>query len=156
MANLTADEILRLKQAFVTNDKDGTLVERLKNLLNNDVGPQGVTYTIGAEAGNVITVACQLTDADGDDMAIACVVEQYLSSDSAGQTRVAAATSLASGTDGTILTEFTSNSHWTTTSEADGDIDIAIGDASGAATYYLNTVLPNGKIVTSSVITFAA
>lgn len=124
-------------------------------LLTSDAGIQ-VGYTIGAESANTITVSCQLRDSVGTDIAYAAVVEQYLSSDSAGQTAVAAATSLASGTDGTILTEFTSNKHWSVVSEADGDIDIVVGDAVGAATYYLNTVLPGGMVVTSAVLTFAA
>lgn len=115
-----------------------------------------IAYTIGAEAGNVITVACQVKDQNGYDVEEVVHFEQYLSSDSAGQTRVAATTSLAAGTDGTILTEYTSNSHWSAVTESDGDLDIAIGDAGGAATYYLNTVIPSGKVVTSSVITFAA
>jgi len=40
------------------------------------------------------------------------------------------------------------------TSEADGDIDVAITD-SGAPTYYLAVVLPNGKLNVSGAITFA-
>ena len=40
--------------------------------------------------------------------------------------------------------------------EADGDIDITIGDASGAATYYLVLVMPSGELVVSDAITFAA
>jgi hypothetical protein len=38
-------------------------------------------------------------------------------------------------------------------SEADGDIDLAIGEA-GAGTWYLVLVLPNGKLVVSDAITF--
>lgn len=124
-------------------------------LLREDAGID-VTYTIGAENANVITVSCQFHDQNGVDVAYAVGVQQYLSSDSSGQTVVAAATSLAAGTDGTILVEDTSNSVWTAVSETDGDLDIAIGDAVGAATYYLNTILPSGKVKTSSVITFAA
>lgn len=113
-----------------------------------------VVYTIAAEAANTITVSCQFNDGNGDPVAFAVGVNQYLSSDSAGQTLVAAATSLVAGTDGTILIEDTSNSLWTAVSETDGDLDIVIGDAVGAATYYLNTILPNGRVKTSSVITF--
>lgn len=123
--------------------------------LRSDAGI-GVTYTIGAEAGNVITVACQFHDQNNVPVDYAVGVTQYLSSDASGQTVVAAATTLAAGTDGTILVEDTSNSVWQAVSETDGDLDIAIGDAVGAATYYLNTILPSGKVATSSVITFAA
>lgn len=123
--------------------------------LRDDAGV-GVTYSIAAETANTITVSCQFHDRNNQPVAYAVGVQQYLSSDSAGQTLVAAATSLVGGTDGTILVEDTSNSIWTAVSETDGDLDIVIGDAVGAATYYLNTILPSGKVATSSVITFAA
>lgn len=122
-------------------------------VLREDAGVS-VTYSIAAETANTITVSCQFHDQNSVPVDYAVGVQQYLSSDSAGQTLVAAATSLAGGTDGTILVEDTSNSIWTAVSETDGDLDIVIGDASGAATYYLNTILPSGKVATSSVITF--
>jgi hypothetical protein len=41
-------------------------------------------------------------------------------------------------------------------SEADGDVDVTITDAStGTTTNYLNVVTPSGKIYTSGAITFA-
>lgn len=156
MADLTAKEILRLKQAFVQNDTDGSVVEKVKEVLNAaSAGCYGVTYTIGAEAGDVIGVACQFTDLDGDDMAYRLCVRQWLSTDDTGEVVEAAATTLAAGTDGAILVEETSNGVWTAVTEADGDLDIDIGNAGGADTLYLNTQLPNGKVVTSAAITFA-
>lgn len=155
MADLTADEITRLEQAVLKNDKSGTLSRRLKNLINNDLGPASVTYTIGAESANTITVSCQFKDANGDDMTQACVVRQYLADAATGQAVKAAATSLAAGTDGTILVEETAETIWTAISEADGDLDIVVGDAVGVDTYYLITVLPNGTISASDAITFA-
>jgi hypothetical protein len=113
------------------------------------------TFTIGAEAGNVINVAIQLKDAAGADMAVSNTLLFYLSGDSNGNAIATAATSLAIGTDG-LMVEWTANSSGFVTSETDGDIDINIGDASGAATYYLVLVLPNGQRKISSVITFAA
>lgn len=118
-------------------------------------GPAGATFTIGAEAGNVINVAVQLLDGAGDAMATRSAVGFYLSSDANGDAVVAAATSLAIGTDGVAL-EYISNSAGVLVSEADGDIDINIGDASGAATYYLVLIMPSGELVVSSAITFAA
>lgn len=123
------------------------------NLNDNQVAT--ATFTIGAEAGNVINVAIQLKDAAGTDMAIRNAIPFYLSDNANGDTVVAAATSLAIGTDGVCI-EWTSNSAGLLISEADGDIDLDIGDASGAATYYLVLVMPNGKLVVSSAITFAA
>jgi hypothetical protein len=123
------------------------------NLVDNQVA--SASYTIGAEAGNVINVAIQLKDAAGADMATRSSVRFYLSADANGDAVATAATSLAIGTDG-LMIEWVSNSSGMLTSEVDGDIDINIGDASGAATYYLVLVMPNGSLSVSSVITFAA
>lgn len=124
------------------------------NLNDNQVA--SASFVIGAESGgNTITVNIQLLDAAGVDMAIRSSVGFYLSADAAGDSTAVAATSLVAGTDG-VMQEFISNSAGRLISEADGDIDVVIGDASGAATYYLILVMPNGKLVASSVITFAA
>lgn len=119
------------------------------------VAPAGASFVIGAEAGNEINVGIQLLDGNGDDIATRVAVQFYLSDDAEGDTVVAAATSLAIGTDGVAI-EFVSNSAGLLISEADGDIDLTIGDASGAATYYLVLVMPSGELVVSDVITFAA
>lgn len=117
--------------------------------------PESASFTLGAEAGNVINVAIQLLDGRGDEIATRCAIPFYLSDDADGDTVVAAATSLAIGTDGLAI-ESVSNSHGLLVSEADGDIDLNIGDASGAATYYLVLVMPSGKLVVSQAIEFAA
>ncbi len=112
-------------------------------------------FTIGAEAGNAITVNVQLKDREnGNELSERAAVEFYLSDDPNGDTVVAAATSLAAGTDG-VMQEFIPNSAGRLVSEADGDIDVVVGDASGVATYYLVLVMPDGKLVVSSAITFA-
>lgn len=123
------------------------------NLNDNQVA--GATFTIGSEAADVINVGIQLTDAAGSDMATRAGVDFYLSDSATGDTVVAAATSLAIGTDGVAI-EYVSNSAGKLISEADGDIDLDIGDASGAATYYLVLLMPNGSLVVSDAITFAA
>jgi hypothetical protein len=112
-------------------------------------------FTIGAESSNTITVGIQLLDRKNkNEIAERVALPFYLSSDANGDTPVAAATSLVAGTDGTMI-ETISNSVGMLISEADGDIDVVVGDASGVATYYLNLVMPDGKIVTSGAITFA-
>lgn len=112
-------------------------------------------YTIGAEAANVITVSVQLVDRkNGNEISERVQVGFYLSSDANGDAVVAATTSLAAGTDGLML-EYIANSAGVLTSEADGDIDVAVGDASGVATYYLILVMPDGKLYPSGAITFA-
>lgn len=116
----------------------------------------GAAFTIGAETSDTITVNIQLKDRDnGNELSERAAIGFYLSDNANGDTVVAAATSLVAGTDG-IMQEFISNSAGRLVSEADGDIDVVIGDASGAATYYLVLVMPDGKLVVSSVITFAA
>jgi len=117
-------------------------------------GADDVEFTIGTEAADVITVGLQFLR--GTEDAGAVVYRAYLSAAADGQVVKAAATSLAAGTDGTILVEEVSNAVWTGVTESDGDADIAIGDAVGADTYYLNVILPNGQRRVSSVITFAA
>lgn len=122
------------------------------NLIDNQVAT--ATFVIGAETANTITVNIQLKDAAGVDMAIRSAVGFYLSSDANGDTTAVAATSLVAGTDG-VMQEFISNSAGRLISESDGDIDVVVGDASGVATYYLILVMPNGKLVASTAITFA-
>lgn len=123
------------------------------NLNDNQVA--SASFVIGAETGgNEITVNIQLLDAAGAAMAIRSAVGFYLSNDANGDSTKVAATSLAAGTDG-VMQEFIANSVGRLISEADGDIDVVIGDASGAATYYLVLIMPNGKLVVSNAITFA-
>src|SRR5688500_10895403 len=120
MANLTDDQYQRLTQAF----PDSEFADRVKDLINHEQGPQDVSYSIDAESANTSTVSCRFKDSRGNDMSEACVVRQYLAEAADGQVVEAAATSLAVGTDGTILVEETANAIWTAVSEADGDLDI--------------------------------
>lgn len=114
----------------------------------------GATFTIGDEADDVINVAIQLKDANGRDIAERGAVFAYIASDANGDALATAPDALAIGTDGLAI-EVISNSAMMLVSEADGDIDINI-TKSGAATYYVVLVMPDGSLVASSVITFAA
>lgn len=119
------------------------------NTVINDVG-----FTIGAETSNAITVAVQLKDTGGSDLAVRGKVDWFLSSDATGDTKAAAASGgVAAGTDGHLTALVEGVSGWAL-SEADGDIDFVITDTS-ARTMYLNIVLPDGSIKTSSAIIFA-
>lgn len=143
IAETTADNGVAIDGLTI---KDGTV---------RDGTATSASFVIGAETGgHEITVNIQLLDAGGADMAIRSSVGFYLSNDANGDSTKVAATSLVGGTDG-IMQEFISNSAGRLVSEADGDIDIVIGDASGVATYYLILVMPNGKLVASTAITFA-
>ncbi len=117
----------------------------------------GATFTIGAEAADAINVAIQLTDANGADLAVAATVLIFLSSNSTGLdlTATGPSTSVAIGTDGAFLVTHVTKKIFTVQSEADGDIDITLTET-GAATWYMVVVLPNGLQVVSDAITFAA
>lgn len=156
MANLTPDEILRLKQAFVSNDRDGTLTERVKNLINNDTTASTVSFTVGAESANTVTVNVQLKDADGDNVTAVHKIRTYKATTAAGTTvRNSPATNDAAGATGTLIfTDGTLNFHtWLT--NAAGSVDVVVTDASGAQTYFLIVEIPSGTISASTVLTFA-
>ena len=118
-----------------------------------------VSFSVGSESTEAITVSCQFKDAAGADMTSARCLRAYLSADSAGQTAASSSgLTVTSGTDGLTQVSVdanTINMLWLT-SEADGDVDVVITDASGGTlTNYLNVVTPDGKIHTSGAITFA-
>lgn len=117
----------------------------------------GATFVIGAEDTNVINVGIQLTDANGDDLAVIGYVTAFLSDAATGIgiAGTAPATSTAIGTDGAIILTHVTDQAWLLQSEADGDIDLDITETD-ADTWYLVVVLPNGLHVVSDAITFAA
>lgn len=112
-------------------------------------------FVIGAEAGNAISVAIQLKDAAGADLAVRGSVFAYLSDDANGDALAAAAPSggVAIGVDGLAI-PLVAGKTWLLTSEADGDIDLTITEA-GAKTCYLVLVMPDGRLAVSGAITFA-
>ena len=125
----------------------------------NDDMVASVSFSVAAEGGEAIIVSCQFKDAAGSDMTSARCLRGYLSADSAGQTAASSSgLTITSGTDGLTQVSVdanTINMIWLT-SEADGDVDVVVTDAStGTLTNYLNVVTPDGKIHTSGAITFA-
>lgn len=146
----------------VTVSSTGSIVVESGGQINVESGGNigricGVTFTIGAEAANVINVGLQLTDAAGNDLDEIGTVFAFLSDASTGIgiSGTAPATSVAIGTDGAIIKEHTTKLAWTLQSEADGDIDLDITET-GADTWYMVVVLPDGTSVVSGAITFAA
>lgn len=115
----------------------------------------GATFTIGDEAANSINVGIQLTDAAGSDLDERCTVLAYLSDDANGDSVAATAPdgNVAVGTDG-VLIPVVADKAFYLTSEADGDIDLDVGET-GTDTWYLIVVLPDGTLVASDAITFA-
>jgi len=114
-----------------------------------------VAMTVGTEAGNVITVACQAQDRDGVALSHRVSLPWYLADDANGDTPASSAPSggTAAGTDGAII-EWVAQLSGLAVTEADGDLDIAITDT-GTPTLYLVFVLPDGRLTVSGAITFA-
>jgi hypothetical protein len=117
-----------------------------------------VAFTIPAEDSNTITVAVAVTGAvSGTSLGVGVALPFYVSSDTAGQV-LEAGTDLAltAGTDGlVILSGGDSKVYGHLVTETTGEMDFVVTDT-GTDTYYLNVILPNGRIVTSSAITLAA
>ena len=131
----------------------GTKYERMQEAF--DSAPLGThTFTIGAEAADVINVVIQLKNIDGQDMAERAGLAWYLSNDAEGDDLATVPTGgIAIGTDG-LLIESVTNVAGLVVSESDGDIDVNITDT-GTPTFYFVLVNPNGKLVVSAAITFA-
>jgi len=112
------------------------------------------TLTVGAT--DTGTVAIQLKDATGADLAVRGSVMAYLSDDANGDSIAGTAPSggVAIGTDGLAI-PLVAGKAFHLVSEADGDIDIALTE-SGAATWYLIVVMPDGRLVASDPIVFTA
>lgn len=147
----------------VSEDKD-TVVEAINKVISNinelAVGVSlvgDVTFTIGPETANVIRVTVQLKDLAGENVTerVGNIIgylsatqnfPSFTSDPSGGWTIVS-----NFGT----LSQFISNrvAHFTSTVSGVFAIDIAETDNK---TFYLILVLPNGKIVSSNAITFAA
>ena len=116
----------------------------------------GATFTIGTEATNVINVGIQLHKVSGGNLDVRGALMAYLSDDANGDsiTATGPSTESAIGTDG-VLGILLAKKIYFLVSESDGDIDIDLTET-GAATWYLVLVMPSGKLVVSSAITFAA
>lgn len=113
-----------------------------------------VEITVGAEAADVINVALQIQDAEGDDLAEQKSFLAWLS-DTAGAAVTATAPSAgtAIGTDGVIIVEHTAETLFELLTDTAGVLDLDIGEA-GADTWYLNIRLADGSIVSSGAIAF--
>jgi hypothetical protein len=112
-------------------------------------------FTIGAEGSNIINVAIQLKDADGNAIAQRAGLLAYLSTDSHGDNIAASAPSsgIAIGTNG-LLIETIADKAFYVVSEADGTVDVNITEV-GVTTFYIVLIMPDGSLVVSGAITFA-
>lgn len=118
-----------------------------------DKAPLKATITVGDEAADVINVAIQLQDMNGNALSNRGSVLAYISDDANGDSVAGTAPdTVAIGSDGLAI-PLVAGKCFLLTSEADGDIDIDITE-NGADTWYLVLVLPHGELVVSSAITF--
>lgn len=118
--------------------------------------PLGVGFTIGAEAGNAITVNVQFYADPQNSVEVANIVHAgfYLTNSNSTLAIATAPTGgIAAGTDGAVI-ETIDNLAGYLVSEADGDVDLAITDT-GTPTFYLVVLLPDGRAEVSPAITFA-
>lgn len=118
-----------------------------------------VSMSVGTEATNAITVAVTITDAvSGGAPGKALALPFYLSSDSAGQVPEAGTDcALSAGTNGAYvkMADAGSSIAGFFVFETTGLGDIVVTDT-GADTYYLNLIMPDGRVETSGAITLAA
>jgi len=112
----------------------------------------GVTFTIAA-AGATMVVDCQLTDYAGNALKCKNAVHCYYSTDDNGDTVETLGATTVLATDGIIL-NITDKILELWITEDDGTFGMTL-DGDGASAY-LNVILPNGKVVTSSVIAFSS
>jgi hypothetical protein len=115
------------------------------------------TITIGAEntGAGTIAVSIQFLDAIGNEVEQRVAVDAYLSNDANGDSLITTAPSsgVAIGTDGLAIVQVTGKA-WKFVSEADGDLDIVLTEAS-TLTCYLILCMPDGRLKASEAITFA-
>lgn len=113
------------------------------NLIDN------VRATIGQQAGHTINVLVEMLDPDGSRIESRGTVLGYVSDDPTGQgiTSKAGSVVLSAGDHGFLI----GTNHLVT--DADGCIDINIV-YDQPWTFYLAFVLPSGKVIPSSPITF--
>lgn len=133
-----------------TDTERAVTADGVQAKLTNDFAVGGATLTPGAEDSGACAI--QLTDQEGDDLAVRGSVYAWLSDDANGDDIVVTAPDggVAAGTDGQLHPIIAGKS-FMLVSEADGDIDFVLTE-SGDDTFYLNIALPDGSIVTSTAV----
>jgi len=144
---------------------DGTVDELVATAASTDTSDsrfalastcEDASISVGTETGgNTIKLTIQLKTVSGADIAARATVFSYLSDDANGDSIAGTAPSggIAVATDGLAM-PLIANKALMLTSESDGDIDLNVVEAAGA-TWYFILVLPNGRRIASSAITFA-
>jgi hypothetical protein len=117
-------------------------------------GWNDITFTIGSESTNVITVKCEVLGYSSA-LKLPIVFDAYLSeaSDGEGMTGTALSGDWADGGDGSLFFQISSGKYARWQTNDSGSCQIAMTH-SGARNIYLVILLPNGLLSVSAVIAF--
>ena len=110
-------------------------------------------FTIGS-AGATMTCSIQLKDFAGNNLTAKNAIDIYYSTDATGLAVETMGAETVLATHGIILIETTQLLAKLITEE-DGVVALTL-DGDGATETYVNVILPNGKVVTSTVLAFNA
>lgn len=107
----------------------------------------------GMEEVDEIQVVLQLTNSDGTAVTTQPVIDVYLSDDPAGEGVAAAGATSETFDEGVALLTVTAHKQWKAQASAEGRVTITFAET-GALEVYMAAILPNGKLVVSTVLTF--
>lgn len=132
------------------------LVPKKKNPYNNQAF-SSVTWTVGAEATNVIKVTGVLKSPHGRALAAATPLRVWLTQNATTKivAPVAPSGTVVIAAKGAIIVSPTAKLVHDIVTNASGEFDFNITEA-GAATWYMVAQLPDGTLSVSPAITFAA
>ncbi len=111
-----------------------------------------VTWSVGIEGANAITVTATLVNANNNAIGERAVINAWLSTDNTGATPITTAPTgnVTIGASGSIR-HLVTDKEFRLVTTTGGVVSLVITD-SGAYSVYLNFMNPLGKIVTSPVI----
>lgn len=111
-----------------------------------------VSVSAAAESEDAIVITLQMKDMQ-DNLARSSLIEFWVGTTSRGAPSATSNTVTVST--GTTIQTLTSNAHYRVMSNTSGVVAFSLG-VSGAATRYIMTVCPDGTVLPSSAVTFAA
>jgi len=152
IAQMTDDYV----KSALANLPAGVEVANLLNAVSDALvgGVAGVTFTVGAAHASLVNVAIQLNDEDGNAVTQVCAVPIILFADADGEAvNTIALDTVAIGTDGVLITGL-ADELYLGVSEPDGNIDIDFTEATATGDLFVGVLLPNGKLVISTAVTF--
>lgn len=140
--------------AAVGNLAAGTEIRNILNVVEG--GAASVTWTVGAEANNVIVVNMQAKDDQGANVAQKVALPVLICTDTDGSPSATGTEdyTIAAGTTGKVF-QVLADAALIVVTDAAGSADISLTN-SGAATSYLAAVLPGGKLSFSAAVTHGA